>query len=216
MNKKDKDRINKRYSKRFKKHGITIESLASGTEERRNNRFKILQEVGISKKCSILDVGCGFADFYSYLNKSIGSNFNYTGLDINEDLVNAAKTQYPDLDLRVGDLLDLKIERFDYVVSTSCFNIRLLDEDNYEFIEKMLRKSYEIAKKGVAYDFLTSYVDFQGNPDFGFYYSPEKIFSISKKISKRITLRHDYPLFEFCIYIFPDFRGWNEDSVRNI
>jgi len=23
-----------------------------------------------------------------------------------------------------------------------------------------------------------------------------------------VQLRHDYPLFEFCVYLLPDFTGW--------
>ena len=51
-------------------------------------------------------------------------------------------------------------------------------------------------------DFITDYVDFKNKGTF--YASPEKIFKISKKISKRVLLKHDYLPFEFCIYIYPD------------
>jgi hypothetical protein len=81
-------------------------------------------------------------------------------------------------------------------------------EDNYQFIEKMIETLYTHANKAVAIDFMTSYVDYYGSEQV-FHYSPEKIFSIAKKFTKRVTLRHDYELFEFTIYMYKDFEGWN-------
>jgi hypothetical protein len=98
---------------------------------------------------------------------------------------------------------------FDYIVSTSAFNWPLTTQDNYSFTENILSICYNHSKKGVAIDFLTSYVDFK-NPVL-FHYSPERIFSIAKKITKRVCLRHDYPLFDFCIYLYPDFKGWRKE-----
>ena len=51
-------------------------------------------------------------------------------------------------------------------------------------------------------NFITDYVDFKNKDTF--YTSPEKIFKIAKKFSKRILLRHDYLPFEFCIYVYTD------------
>lgn len=207
MKNTDKQRIVNRYNERLAKVGPSFEALASGTPERRNLRFRILREIGITDGDSVLDLGCGFGDFYEYL-KSCGLNVRYSGIDINPSLIEAAKKKYPDADFRVLDLQEENPGRFDFVVSTSCFNLKLADNDNYEFVEDLLAKAYGVADKGVAVDFLTSYVDFQGNPEEAFYYSPETIFGIGKKITKRVTLRHDYPLFEFCLYLFPDFKGW--------
>ncbi len=208
MNSDDKKRIIERYNKRILDHGNTIDSLASGTEERRKIRFEILTEVGIKENDSVLDLGCGYGDYFSYLKNNIGK-CNYLGIDINENLIDFAKKKFPEAQFSVLDIQNENPGRFDYIVSTSCFNLKLSNESNYDFIEDLLKKAYANADKGMAIDFLSSYVDFKGNPKEAFYYEPEKIFKIAKSISKRVCLRHDYPLFEFCIYIFPDFKGWS-------
>jgi SAM-dependent methyltransferase len=205
----DKNRIISRYNERLTKFGPSIEALASGNEERRNMRFSVLKEIGISKGDSVLDLGCGFGDLYNFL-KLQGLRVNYTGIDINPALIDHARKQYADAEFKVLDIQNEDPGKFDYIVSTSCFNLKLLNEDNYGFIENLMKRAYSFAKKGVAIDFLTSYVDFKGNPEEAFYYSPEKVFEISKSITKRVCLRHDYPLFEFCIYMYPDFKGWSE------
>jgi SAM-dependent methyltransferase len=209
MNSNDKKKINDRYNERLKSHGATIQALASGSDERRNIRFNILTEVGVQEVDSVLDLGCGFGDYRTYLKKK-NIVVKYTGVDINPNIIEIAKRNFPGEDFRVADIQEDSIEQFDYIVSTSSFNLKLANENNYEFIENLLISNYRIARKGIAIDFLTSYVDFQGNPEAAFYYEPEKIFSIAKKISKRVSIRHDYPLFEFCLYLYPDFIGWQQ------
>lgn len=65
---------------------------------------------------------------------------------------------------------------------------------------------YAHALAGVAVDFPSSYADFS-LPE-AFHYSPERVFTVAKGFTKWVRLRHDYPLFEFCVYLYPDFEGW--------
>jgi len=71
---------------------------------------------------------------------------------------------------------------------------------SYRYIQSLLKEMFRISKNGVGMDFLSTYVDFKkaGN----FHTSPERIFKIAKKLSKRVVIRHDYLPFEFCLYIY--------------
>ena len=209
MNLSDNDRIIERYNKRIEKYGSTIQALASGNEERRKIRFQTLFDCGIKKGDSILDLGCGFGDFYQYLNEVLGpGNFNYTGIDINPNIIKRARERFPEAEFRTSNILEDGLnDFFDFIVSTSSFNLKLHEIDNYEFIQNLLNLCYNSSYKGVAIDFLSDYVDFKSTTD-AFYYKPEVVFSNAKSITKRITLRHDYPLFEFCLYLYKDFKGW--------
>lgn len=202
----DKERIIQRYNERLNKYGATIDALASGNIERHNLRFKISTEVGIQNGDRVLDLGCGFADYYQYL---LDNNYDiiYSGYDINPSLIEKAKERFTDIDIQTKDILQEPFPEFDYIVSSSCFNLPLTEQDNYTFIEQIFEKCYSHAVKGVAIDFNSSYVDFLSKE--GFHYEPEKVFSIAKKFTKRVALRHDYPLFEFAIYMYKDFKGWN-------
>jgi ubiquinone/menaquinone biosynthesis C-methylase UbiE len=205
MDKIDKEEIIQRYNSRLKEYGDDIRTLASGTEERRRIRYKVLSEIGLLPRCSLLDIGCGFGDFYNYLSEQC-IQMQYVGYDINPSLIEIAQTKYPIAQFEVKDIQTDPFPKFDYIVSTSSFNLRLNVQDNYQFIEEIMRLCYDHAKRGVAVDFLSSYVDFE-SPE-AFHYKPETVFSIAKKITKRVCLRHDYPLYEFCIYLYPDFQGW--------
>ena len=209
MHKINKKKIIERYNDRFRQFGVSIKTLNSGTEERRQQRFDILREIGMASGDSVLDLGCGFGDFLLYCkNKNL--KIEYMGIDINPLLISEARKRFPAGRFEVKDIQVDSIPRVDYVISTSSFNVALKKEDNYKFAEDILRKGYALARKGVAIDFMSDYAEFRGNDKEIFYYSPEKVFSIAKKISKRVCLRHDYPLFDFCIYIYPDFTGWKK------
>jgi len=207
MDEINKRKIVERYNERFRKFGVSIETLNSGTEDRRQLRFDILREVGIASGDSVLDLGCGFGDFLLYCRNK-GLKVEYLGVDINPLLIAEARKRFPEGRFEVKDIQLDALPKVDYVISTSSFNVKLEKEDNYKFAEDILRKSYALARKGVVIDFMSDYVEFRGDDKEIFYYSPEKVFSIAKKISKRVALRHDYPLFDFCVYIYPDFKGW--------
>lgn len=207
MKEEDKKWINERYSNRIKAENFSYDALRSGPWERREMRFDILTAVGIKEGDSILDVGCGYGDLADYFQRK-NIQVDYTGYDINPDFISKAKEKYPQHNFQVLDIVNQEYPNFDFIVSTTCFNLKLQFQDNYEFANQIISSMYKHASKGVAIDFLTKYVDFES--DHGFHYEPEKIFSMCKNLTKRVTLRHDYPIFEFCMYLYPDFTGWSK------
>lgn len=208
MNEEEKQRITNRYRERLQKLGPGIDALASGTTERRATRFGILSSLGNMQGASVLDIGCGLADFYAYILEN-GIEANYTGYDITEDFIQIAQERFPNGHFEVRDIQTQGIPtRFDYIVSSQTFNNRFMHDDNMQVMQDVLRIAYEACDKGLAVDMMTSYVDFK--EDHLFYYQPEDIFRYAKSLTKRVMLRHDYPTFEFAIFLFKDFTGWRK------
>jgi ubiquinone/menaquinone biosynthesis C-methylase UbiE len=206
VDRRDRDHLVSRYDERLARYGDSIETLASGTHERRRMRFEVLVELGLCDGCSVLDVGCGFGDFFGYLSDERGVSVSYCGLDVNPALIDIARRKYPAGEFLIGDVQIDEIPSADFIVSSGAFNLRLQHGDNYAYAGDIMRRCFERSRRGVAIDFLSSYVDFE-RPET-FHYEPERIFSMAKKLTKRVSLRHDYPLFEFCVYLRPDFSGW--------
>jgi len=161
-------------------------------------RFRILSEIGNLNGKKILDVGCGFGDFYEYLiNKDM--KIDYTGYDISAKIIDVAKSKHPQIKFVVKDMLKERIgEKFDYVFESGILNKRI--SNNIEYATKMITRMFELCEKGVALNMMTNYVDYR--EDHLSYYSPEKIFRLCRNLSKWVVLRHDYPLYEFTIYLY--------------
>jgi len=213
VKKQDSDFLLNRYHQRFLEYGVDIRTMAAGSQKHQKIRFQALSEVGDLNNHSILDIGCGFADFYSYL-KSQGLIVDYTGYDICPDFIKVCQTKFPEANFEVRDIQIQSIEQqFDYIVSSQTFNCRLKKQDNLVVIKEILREAYDSSKIGIAIDMLSTYTDFQ--EDHLYYFNPEIIFNFCKRLTKRVTLRHDLPLFEFMIYLYKDFKSWNPKNLRS-
>lgn len=206
MKEEEKRAAIERYNERLKKYGYDPKTLG-WLKSRQTVRFEILSEIGDLNNCSILDIGCGFGDFYGFLIKK-GLNVEYTGYDINPNLIKIAREVYPIARFEVKDIEEEVNKVFDWVFSSGVFNFRL--SDNEGFIRSMLRRMFQLSKKGVAADFMSTYVDFKNGE--AYYAKPEDIFSFCKTLSKRVSLRHDYMPFEFCVYIYKNDRI-NEKNI---
>ena len=191
-----------RYTERYKNYGYDPQSLGWGKNGKQDLRFGILSDIGIDKKNSVLDVGCGFGDLRKYLLQ-LGWNGKYVGIDLVDALLAEAKLQQKNIDVRNIDILkDIFFEIFDYVIASGIFNFKMKAQPNYDYIEEMLKKMYSLANQGVAVDFLSKYVDYE--QELNFHSDPSIIIDIAKSISKRMIIRHDYMPYEFTLYLFKE------------
>lgn len=212
MNQGDKTEIIQRYRERLDKYGVDIRALSSGTEERRRLRFEVLASVGTLDGSSILDLGCGFADFYAYL-KERNISVRYTGYDISPDLVRIAKQRFPDAEFETRDIQEAGVSgTFDFIICSQMLNHVLKHENNLSVMKDILSRCYSACNVAVAMDMLSSYVDFR--EEHLYYYQPEEIFTFCKTLTKRMTLRHEYPLFEFAVFLYKDFQGWSNSPSQ--
>lgn len=201
----ERDRIVSRYNARLATAGPTREALAVGPASHHELRFAALCDLGISNGDSVLDIGCGLGDFRRYL-KARGLEVHYTGVDLNPQLVAHAAIRHPGSIFCVADAVEDDLPMADWVVSSTAFNLRLESVDNLSLAQRVLERAFRASRKGVAFDFLSQFAEFQ-HPD-AYHYDPLELFAFAKSLTKRVTLRHDYPLFEFMLYLFPDFTGW--------
>lgn len=200
-------RILRYYSKLLSEYGYDPRSVGWGYKKGKQSiRFEILCQIGNLSNCSILDVGCGFGDFYGYLKyKKIKSD--YFGVDINEKLLKLAKKIYPKIKVGIRDIEQKKFSRkFDWVIASGITS----HSASYPYLGGVLSEMFKICKKGVAMNFVSDKVDFRTKGLF--YSSPEKIMKIAFTLSNRIVLRHDYMPYEFTIYIYKN----NKKTANNI
>lgn len=185
------------YSKLLKKFGYSPQSVGWGSRKGKQSlRFEILCQIGGLNKSTILDVGCGFGDLYAYL-KHRGIRAKYYGVDINSDLIKIGKTIYPKARLEVRDIEKQKFnKKFDWVFFSGISSAGC----SYPYIKRMMKEMFRICKKGIAMNFVGGVIDFKVKELF--YSQPEKIYSITRSLSNRVTIRHDYVPYEFSLYVY--------------
>jgi hypothetical protein len=84
------------------------------------------------------------------------------------------------------------------VFESGIFNKRI--HDNISYAKKFINKMFALCKIAIGINMTTDYVNFKER--YLYYYSPHEIFKFAKKLSRFVVLRHDYPLYEFTVYIY--------------
>ena len=165
-------------------------------------RFQILSGIGDLNNKTILDVGCGFGDFYGFLTKKKGIKIKkYVGIDINSTMIELAKKKYPAAEFQVRNLLENPIgELFDYVFESGTFEI---DTPNWNKItQELLIKMFKITKMGLSANFLSDFIPFKKTKGSR-YNNPAEILNFANKhLNSRLVLRHDYLPHDFTVFIY--------------
>jgi SAM-dependent methyltransferase len=178
--------------------GYDVRSLGWKSVEDQLIRFQVLGDIGALGGDLICDVGCGFGDLYPYLVNRFGS-LGYLGVDISGELLSLARARHADLRFLLADILDAAYtERADWYLLSGALNYKL--ENNLAFTERMLTRMFALCNKGVAVNFLSTYVNYQHPRNY--HHDPTDVFRLAKGLTKRVTLRHDYPLWEFTVYLY--------------
>jgi SAM-dependent methyltransferase len=211
LNKKDSEIVIERYTERYKRYGYNPKTLG-WDKGKQNLRFGILtSQIDLEGK-SVCDIGCGFGDLNGYLKNKI-KRYSYFGIDIVESLIKEAVVRYSEDGIRFqcGDFLNAEIAEYDYAIASGIFNFKLQNEDNYTYIENVMKKAFSLCRIGLAFDFLSDKVDY--TYEHTFHSSPEKILSIAYKYTRNLILRNDYMPFEFSVFLFKDDGFDKEDTV---
>lgn len=194
--------ISKKYKELIRKYGDSPEAAQWSSRETQEKRFAILAGIGDLNGTRILDFGCGPGHLGTYL-KSKNVHFNYTGVDIVEDFFDIARKNNPDA--RFGSLQEFEHEKFDYIIISGVFNNKR--RDNRKFYQASLKKLFNMCTRGVAFNLMSTYVDYKS--DNLFYESPERVLRfIKQKLTQFVCLRHDYEVkpglvpFEFAVYAY--------------
>lgn len=193
--------ISEIYNKMLANGTNDFERVGWGSIESQEKRFHVLTEIGDLENTSVLDVGCGLGAYYDHINK-IFSNIVYTGLDINPNMIQAARKRLPNIEFMHVDLVSdkhvLNNRKFDYVFLSGALN---LSADRHgDMIKDLMRIMFSLANKGVAINFLSVFSDYLTPGEY--YCNPADLLQIAFSLTKKVTLRHDYMSHDFTIYLY--------------
>lgn len=130
------------YKYSIKKYGISPKGVQWNSKYTQYKRFEILtsfiqKEI---KNSSIVDAGCGFADYYEYLSKNDLIPKSYIGIDCEQSMINLASKRFINLDFYVKNILEDNLFQTDYYICSGAMNI-LEKEEIFIFIQKCFKAS---------------------------------------------------------------------------
>ncbi|RAP27578.1 SAM-dependent methyltransferase [Candidatus Marinamargulisbacteria bacterium SCGC AG-333-B06] len=205
--KKELEKVKNLYSDNIKKHGVSSKSVGWNTKECQNLRFKQLLSMinKQNKSFTLNELGCGYGALITYMAENNFQFSNYTGVDISNEMIEQGKKLHNEISNIEFLQSDHVSTSADYSVASGIFNVRFesTKEQWEKHILETLSNLNEFSIKGFSFNVLTSYVDYEeahlyyGNPCFFFDYC-------KKNFSKKVTLIHDYPLWEWTITVLND------------
>jgi SAM-dependent methyltransferase len=195
----------------FRFHRLRIREYGAGSPgalgwqpEGQQVRFKILAQIGDLAHCSVLDVGCGYADLYPFLRQRF-AGVQYTGIEQMPELLATAQARYysaADITLHSGDFLRVPLPRSDYVLASGSLNYR---NRAPRFIYEAIERLFASCRLGLGFNLL-SWEPPGGGPLTA--YDPAVIVAFCQTLAPRVQLVEGYREGDFTVFMY------HEDEVR--
>lgn len=141
------------YQEQFSTYQHDVRSLGYSSQRSQVVRFLQFTRLVDFNHQHIIDVGCGFGDFYTWLLQQQINPATYTGIDLSEENVRTALGQVHGSNARfiAGDFINLtSLPATDYCVLSGIFNLPF--DNKPAFIEAVLNKMWNLSEKGILFN----------------------------------------------------------------
>ena len=199
-------RLKEHYEKTFSEFGASSRGVDWGKDEdlvlRYENMLSVIKKES-DTSASILDVGCGYGGLLDYAVDR-GSELNYTGIDVAENMIDHAKNHHENGVFYLGDVLHHPFDqRFDYVVCNGILTQKLATtiREMDQFANALIRRMFELCNTGIVFNIMSNKVNFMAENLY--YRSPVEMLSFClDNLSSKVRIDHAYPLYEYTVYVY--------------
>ena len=163
---------------------------------------------------SVADIGCGTADFLSFL-RSEGWAENYVGVDISPRMIEEATERFK-LDNCSRFLVTESLPRADFLIASGIFNVSLKTEPSVwkAYCEETIIKMWQSAQQGIMFNMLSIDSEPERRQRHLTYFDPSDwLRFVREHLSAHVRLDQSYGQFDFSIAVF---RSASSTSQRNI
>ncbi|BAO43215.1 class I SAM-dependent methyltransferase [Thiolapillus brandeum] len=183
----------------WRRHGYHPNALLWSSREVQEQRFRVLLEMsGIGAGESLLDVGCGFGDLASWLERQ-GVPVEYTGIDLSPELLEEGGRRFPDIRLCPGDLFDFNPmpESYDWVWLSGTLNRNL--DDGGDYARSVIVRMFRVCRKGIAFNLLDARDSWTAGRWDLQSFQPSEIAALVEDWSDSHEIRDDYLKGDFSL-----------------
>ena len=176
------------------------------TQENADLRYRVMLEMVREREpVTLLDFGCGAAHLYDYIAARQIPNIGYSGLDLSPEYLKLCRHKHPALVFYADDVLapEHTVPLHDYVVMNGVFNYKgdYTFEEMWAYCQQLLKAVDKLAVRGFAFNVVSKHVDWERDDLFHLPFDLLATF-LDKHISRNFTIRHDYGLFEYTVYVY--------------
>ena len=199
------ERTRAHYREKFVEHGATPKGVDWNGAESQELHFAQLAKLlpANGRAFSVNDWGSGYGALAGFLRERF-PGVRYTGIDLNEPMIAAAREQHAGLDGVSFVVADRPADAADYGLASGVFTLRLgrSDADCAADLERSLETLSATSTRGFAFNCLTSYSDREKMRDHLYYADPLALFDLCKRrFAKDVALLHDYGLYAFTVLV---------------
>ena len=195
------------YEECFIKHGDNYLGADWTKEKDLYTRYDVMLSIidkSISEK-KVLDFGCGTGMLYNYILSKDINYINYSGIDINDILIEKAKTKFKNINFKTSDIFKNpeSLEQYDYIICNGVFTekINLTHEQMFNFFSSVLNVLFKKTNIGISFNLMSKHVDYEREDLF--HVSHDELASfLTKNLSRNYIIRNDYGLYEYTTYLY--------------
>lgn len=188
------------YQRAYKKYGVDPRALQYRSEKSAQIRYReLVSDLNFERK-SVLDVGCGFGDIITYIERKT-KKFNYTGVDLVPEFVEVAKKKHPKHNFFIRDYFSNPLkESFDIVITSGTLNSNI--EDAINFRKKAIKTIFKRANEAAAFNMAGSHPQPKNKESYRVYYVDSlKIIKFCLSLTSKLIVRHHYLPKDFTVII---------------
>ena len=190
------------YGEKLAAHGPTARGVDWRDDQSHGLRHQQFQRlIADDADASISDLGCGYGDYLRFL-RAAGHRGCYVGYDLSPAMVAAARELYGEDSDRMFQVGGRPERETDYVVASGIFNVKqdAADDDWESYIADTIDDMAASARRGFAFNLLTSWSDRERQRPDLYYADPAKWFNrCAERYGRRVAVLQDYGLYEFTL-----------------
>ena len=186
------------HRQRIKEYGVGSPGALGWLPDGQLIRFEVLSQIGDLAYCSVLDVGCGYADLYPFLKQRF-AGVQYHGIEQMPELLALARARYghaPDVTLTTGDFLRAPLPPSDYVLASGSLNYR---QRPPRFIYEAIEKLFAGCRLGLGFNLLCREPVGGGSLAS---YSPADIVAFCETLAPKVVLLEGYWEGDFTVFMY--------------
>ena len=196
------------YESCLDRYGDTHRGVDWPNEKDADKRYEVMLDVikyAGHVGGSLLDFGCGSSHLYEYIRRKDLHNIEYSGLDLSNKFIRLSRGKHPSIKYYCVDVLagTSGLPCFDFIVMNGVFTEKkdLTFDEMYDYMRKVVKTVFGLAKKGVAFNVMSTHVDWERDDLF---HVPFDVMAdyLMKDISSRFMFRSDYGLREYTTYVY--------------